>query len=306
MDTQLIAAILAALAVMLVVWAFAGRGQGGIQARLAQAGLPERRTVEEIELEKPLFERTLLPLANRLSGVGRKMTSQKKAGRTERRLLMAGNPGGMRTAEFLGLKVVIAILTPIVIFLLFAVVMRNPNFGVMLILPAAVFGFLGPEFWLTRRIKGRRKAVLLALPDTLDLLTISVRAGLGFDAALAKVVEKSVGPLSEEFQRVLAEVRVGKSRRESLRDLADRTEVPALSSFIAAIIQAEQLGVAISKVLVVQSDQLRIERRQRAEESAAKAPIKMMFPLVGCIFPSLFVVILGPALILIMANMGNM
>jgi len=307
MDTQLIAAVLAAVAVMLVVWAVAGRSQGTIQARLAQAGVQEqRRSIEQIELEKPLFERTLLPLANRLSGVGRKMTSAKKVGRTERRLLMAGNPGGMRTAEFLGLKVVIAILTPIIIFLLFTFVMRNPNFAVLLFLPAAAFGFLGPEFWLTRRIKARRKAILLALPDTLDLLTISVRAGLGFDAALAKVVEKSVGPLSDEFRRVLAEVRVGKSRRESLRDLADRTEVPALSAFIAAIIQAEQLGVAISKVLVVQSDQLRIERRQRAEESAAKAPIKMMFPLVGCIFPSLFVVILGPALILIMANMGNM
>ncbi|MFO1539864.1 MAG: hypothetical protein ACKOTZ_05370 [Chloroflexota bacterium] len=209
MDTQLIAAVFAALAVILVAWAFAGRGQTGIQARLVQTGMPERRTVEEIELEKPLFERTLLPLANRLSGVGKKMTSQKKAGRTERRLLMAGNPGGMRTAEFLGLKVVIAILTPIVVFLLFAVVMRNPNFAVLLFLPAAAFGFLGPEFWLTRRIKGRRKAILLALPDTLDLLTISVRAGLGFDAALLKVVEKSVGPLSDEFQRVVAAGRGG-------------------------------------------------------------------------------------------------
>ena len=136
------------------------------------------------------------------------------------------------------------------------------------------------------------------IPDTLDLLTISVRAGLGFDAALAKVVEKLKGPLSDEFRRALAEVRVGKARREALRDIVPRTEVGPLTNFIGAIIQAEQLGVSISKVLQVQSEQLRIERRQRAEEQAAKAPIKMLFPLVGCIFPSLFIVILGPAIIL--------
>ena len=131
----------------------------------------------------------------------------------------------------------------------------------------------------------------------------SVRAGLGFDAALAKVVEKLKGPLSDEFRRALAEVRVGKARREALRDMIPRTEVTPLTNFVGAIIQAEQLGVSISKVLQVQSEQLRIERRQRAEEMAAKAPIKMLFPLVGCIFPSLFIVILGPAIILIVKNL---
>src|SRR6185437_10570955 len=136
-------------------------------------------------------------------------------------------------------------------------------------------------------------------PDALDLLTISVRAGLGFDAALGKVVEKMKGPLVDEFRRALAEVRV----REALRDIVPRTEVQPLTNFISAIIQAEQLGVSISKVLQVQSEQLRIERRQRAEEQAAKAPIKMLFPLVGCIFPSLFIVILGPAIILIILNL---
>ena len=143
------------------------------------------------------------------------------------------------------------------------------------------------------------------IPDALDLLTISVRAGLGFDAALGKVVEKLHGPLSDEFRRALAEVRVGKERREALRDIVARTEVGPLTNFIGAIIQAEQLGVSISKVLQVQSEQLRIERRQRAEEQAAKAPIKMLFPLVGCIFPSLFIVILGPAIILIVLNLAG-
>ena len=162
-----------------------------------------------------------------------------------------------------------------------------------------------PELWLSRRIKARQKAILLDIPDTLDLLTISVRAGLGFDAALAKVVEKTNGPLTDEFQRALAEMRVGKARQDALRDIVGRTDVPALTNFIGAIIQAETLGVSISKVLQVQSEQLRIERRQRAEELAAKAPIKMLFPLVGCIFPSMFIVILGPAIISIMVNLGG-
>jgi tight adherence protein C len=167
-----------------------------------------------------------------------------------------------------------------------------------------MFGYTIPEFWLGGRVKKRQHAILLQIPDALDLLTISVRAGLGFDAALGKIVEKMEGPLVDEFRRALAEVRVGKARREALRDIVPRTEVPPLTNFLGAIIQAEQLGVSISKVLQVQSEQLRIERRQRAEEQAAKAPIKMLFPLVGCIFPSLFIVILGPAIILIMQNLS--
>ena len=177
--------------------------------------------------------------------------------------------------------------------------------GLLLAVAGGGIGFIAPEIWLSRRIKARRKAILLNIPDALDLLTISVRAGLGFDAALAKVVEKMTGPLIDEFQRALAELRVGKSRKEALRDIVARTQVPALTSFIGAIIQAETLGVSISKVLQVQSEQLRIERRQRAEEMAAKAPIKMLFPLVGCIFPSIFIVILGPAIISIMVNLGG-
>ena len=168
---------------------------------------------------------------------------------------------------------------------------------------ALIVGFFFPDYWLVTRIRARQKAILLAIPDTLDLLTISVKAGLGFDAALGKVIEKTEGPLSDEFRRALAEVRIGKPRRDALKEMVARTNVPALTNFIGAIVQAEQLGVAIANVLEVQSEQLRIERRQRAEEMAAKAPIKMLFPLVGCIFPSLFIVILGPAMILIVNNL---
>ena len=181
----------------------------------------------------------------------------------------------------------------------------GPMAGILLGVLGLGIGFLLPEFWLGGKIKARQKIILKMIPDTLDLLTISVRAGLGFDAALAKVVEKLPGPLTDEFRRALAEVRVGKARRDALRDMIPRTNVAPLSAFIGAIIQAETLGVSISKVLQVQSDQLRIERRQRAEEMAAKAPIKMLFPLVGCIFPSLFIVILGPAMLSIIQVMGS-
>jgi len=306
MGMPLLIALATAGGVLLVFWAIAGRTKGdAVQARLAQLGSMQAKTLEEIELQQPFFDRTIRPMAVRLSGIGRKFTSAKKIGRTERRLAQAGNPGDLRTVDFLGMKVVVAAAVAGVVILLLGVVMGNLSFGIIAALAGGVIGFFAPEFWLTRRIKKRRKAVLLAVPDTLDLLTISVRAGLGFDAALGKVVEKTKGPLADEFRRALAEIRMGKARRDALRDLAGRTDVPALSNFIAAIIQAEQLGVSISKVLQVQSEQLRIERRQRAEEAAAKAPIKMLFPLVGCIFPSMFIVILGPAIILIAMNMGQ-
>ena len=302
----IILAGVAALGVLLVFMALAGSKQmDPVQARLSQLGSMQARTLEEIELQQPLFERTLRPLATRLSGIAQRFASPSKVSRTEKRLSMAGNPGDLRTIDFLGMKLVMAGLFGAGTFVLFAVLMGNPPFGFIGGAAIGGFGFLGPEIWLSRRIKARQKAILLATPDTLDLLTISVRAGLSFDGALAKVVEKTNGPLADEFRRALAEIRVGKIRREALRDITGRTDVPALSNFIGAIVQAEQLGVSISKVLQVQSEQLRIERRQRAEELAAKAPITMLFPLVGCIFPSMFIVILGPAIILIALNMSN-
>ena len=241
----------------------------------------------------------------RLSGVGARLTSRERLGRTETRLAEAGYPYGMRTVDFLGLKVVVAGATAGLLFLIFGVALGSQSTGFILGLGGLLLGFFIPDYWLSWRIRKRQKAVLLAIPDSLDLLTISVKAGLGFDAALGKVVEKTSGPLADEFRRALAEVRIGKPRRDALREMVARVNVPALASFIGAIIQAEQLGVAIARVLEIQSEQLRIERRQRAEELAAKAPIKMLFPLIGCIFPSMFIVILGPALILIAVNLQD-
>lgn len=299
----LIVAVVAAGAVLLIFYGLAGKSPvDPVQARLIQLGSMQARNLEELELQQPFLERTLKPLATRLSGSVARITSASFASRTQHRLALAGNPGDLTVSEWLGMKGIFALLGGG----LLAVLMLLLSSGIVMVLTVGLFGtgmgYIGPEFWLGKRIKARQKAILRMIPDSLDLLTISVRAGLGFDAALAKVVEKVEGPLSEEFRRALAEVRVGKTRRDALRDIVPRTEVGPLTNFIGAIIQAEQLGVSISKVLQVQSEQLRIERRQRAEEMAAKAPIKMLFPLVGCIFPSLFIVILGPAIILIVQN----
>jgi tight adherence protein C len=237
--------------------------------------------------------------------MGGRLGSASSTDVAEKRLAMAGNPGDLRVTDWMGVKILVGIATGAIMFLIFGLLVAGLAAGVFLGMLGFGIGFLLPEFWLGGKIKARQKIILKMIPDTLDLLTISVRAGLGFDAALAKVVEKLPGPLTDEFRRALAEVRVGKARRDALRDMVPRTNVAPLSAFIGAIIQAEQLGVSISKVLQVQSDQLRIERRQRAEEMAAKAPIKMLFPLVGCIFPSLFIVILGPALISIFQVIGS-
>src|SRR6476659_5102193 len=305
MEVGMIVAAVAAVAVLLIAVGIAGsRQEDPLKARLNQLGQMTAKDLQELELQQPFFDRTIKPLAARLSGAVGRITSSSFTERTEKRLAMAGNPGEMKVGDWLGIKAIGAGLGFGVLFIIFGVLGGQIIQGLLLGLVGAGIGYIGPEFWLGRRVRARQKAILIGIPDALDLLTISVRAGLGFDAALGKVVEKLKGPLVDEFRRALAEVRVGKARREALRDIVPRTEVQPLTNFIGAIIQAEQLGVSISKVLQVQSEQLRIERRQRAEEQAAKAPIKMLFPLVGCIFPSLFIVILGPAIILIVQNLA--
>jgi len=309
-----IVAILIGAGVLLLIVGFAGGSSiDPVQARLTQLRSGKAANLEELDLQQPFSERTLRPLVARFSRLGSRLSSASSADVAERRLAQAGNPGDLSSTDWLGVKVLVGIATGAGLFLILGVVLA----GGSLTDPVSLFerlllGFVGfgigyilPEFWLGRQISSRQKVILKAVPDTLDLLTISVRAGLGFDTALAKVVEKLPGPLSDEFRRALAEVRVGKARRDALRDIVPRTNVQPLSNFIGAIIQAEQLGVSISKVLQVQSEQLRIERRQRAEEQAARAPIKMLFPLVGCIFPSLFIVILGPAMIAIIKAMSS-
>jgi tight adherence protein C len=292
-----------ALGILLLFIGLASQGPiDPVQARLTQLGSMQAKNLEELELQAPFLERTMRPFLARLSRTAGRITSASSADSMEKRLALAGNPGDMRIADWLGVKALVAGATGVILFLVGQLAGSDTVLAIIMGVVGVAIGYILPEFWLGRRIKARQKVILKMIPDALDLLTISVRAGLGFDAALAKVVEKLPGPLSDEFRRALAEVRVGKARREALRDMIPRTNVQPLSNFIGAIIQAETLGVSISKVLQIQSEQLRIERRQRAEQLAAQAPIKMLFPLVGCIFPSLFIVILGPAVIQMINN----
>lgn len=285
--------VIGIVVVVVIVVAFmllGGRKGDGIAARLAQ--FAERPlTLEEIELQKPFRDRVLVPLVNALSGRLAKIMPKQTMESQRIKLEMAGNP--MQPGAFLVLQVVSMVISTV----LAIVLLRNTpgTERILYMVGLALVGVVLPQQWLNGRVRSRQKSILKSLPDAIDLLTISVEAGLGFDLAMQRVVEKWDNDLSREFSRVLADTRLGKNRRDALRDLTGRTGVSDLSAFVAAVIQADQLGVSIAKILRVQSDQLRIRRRQRAEELAHMAPIKMLFPLVFLIFPAMFVVILGPA-----------
>ena len=302
--TEIIIAAIAGAAVLLVTFGLAVRPpQDAVQQRLSQLVVTPQ-TLEEMELQQPFFERTLRPMVKRLSTLGRRSGDQGGViARTEARLERAGYPGGLRGADWVGVKLLAGIVLGIVLLLL-GLLVGGITLGFLFGVVGLIFGYVIPEYWLGKKISGRSLEMVLQLPDCLDLLIISVEAGLGFDAALAKVVEKMAGPLVDEFRQALAEVRMGRTRRDALRDVAKRADARPITNFIGAIVQAEQLGVPIARVLQVQSQQLRIERRQRAEEAAAKAPIKMLFPMVGCIFPTIFIVILGPAVITVVKGIG--
>jgi len=303
MPPEIIIAVLAAAAVLLITYGVAARpSEDAVQARLSQL-VVQPKTLEEMELQLPFFDRVLRPTIQRLSRAGKRQEGGAIA-QIDAKLEKAGYPGGLRGADWIGVKLLALIGFAILVFLLGLLLTGEFVVGLLFAFVGAGIGYMAPEFWLGRRMRSRSFEMVLQLPDCLDLLTISVEAGLGFDAALSKVVEKMEGPLVDQFRQALAEVRMGRPRREALRDVAARADAQPVSNFIGAIVQAEQLGVPIAKVLQIQSNQLRIERRQRAEEAAAKAPVKMLFPMVGCIFPTIFIVILGPAIITVMGGPG--
>jgi tight adherence protein C len=270
------------------------RPQVVIEERLSQYGhrVP---TLEELELQQPFNERVLKPLLRRLAGMMSRFAPKTSHQWLRQKLVEAGNPANLGPAEFTGLRVLLAGGLGGLLFVLF--LMSGSSLTNLILFPAVAggIGYLLPGVWLGNRIKRRKSAIIRALPDAIDLLTISVEAGLGFDPALQRVVEKWDNELTREFARMLSEIRMGQSRREALRDLAERTNVDDLNVFVSAVVQADQLGVSITQVLRVQSKQMRMRRRQRAEEQAHKAPVKMIFPMVFLIFPALYIVLLGPA-----------
>lgn len=253
-------------------------------------------TVRERELKVPFYQRVLKPLIGRWSRKLIKILPAEKETELGRRINYAHLQGKITPREFLALKYLAGGLT----FVLGATVGAGlEQGGSTLLLGVLGFtvGWYGPDFYLNAKGRERRQMIERSLPDVLDLLTVSVEAGLGFDGALLKVVEKGKGPLAEEFGLTLQEIRMGKPRAEALRDLSSRTGVHDLATFTGAVILADQLGLSIGNVLRLQAEQMRRKRRQRAEEQAMKAPVKMLLPMVFFIFPAIFVVLLGPAVI---------
>ncbi len=255
-------------------------------------------TLEEIELSQPFSERVVKPMLRSLARTITRFAPKTVMENAARNLEKAGNPYNWTATEFMGLRVLAGILLGLIGFLLTRVAKVPLSRGLFFFILMGLLGFMVPSIWLGQRIKARKKEILKALPDAMDLITVSVEAGLGFDMALARVAEKWDNELAREFARFLGEVRVGRSRHEAMRSMAARIDLPEFTGFVASIIQAEELGAPISKVMRIQSNQMRIRRRQRAEEMARQAPIKMIVVLVLLIFPTIFIILLGPSLII--------
>jgi tight adherence protein C len=278
--------------VSLFVWATGGR-TAGPEARLKQLSAPPQPR----GLDSPFSDRVLVPVLDTFTRMIVQLLPQTFVTRIGRQLVVAGRP--MSTQAFFTTLVVTSTLVP---FAMLSLVLLSNNgrlsfMGALLVLIAVALGIVGPLIWLRRRARARNTVIWRSLADAFDLVTVSVEAGLGLDAALRQVSEKLHGPLAEEIGQMLREVGMGRPRREALEDLAERTDVPEVTTFVNAVIQAEQLGTSLGRVLRAQAMTLRVRRRQRAQEMARKAPVKLVFPLVLCVMPSFFIVTIGPVVV---------
>ena len=274
--------------------------------RLALRGLQEYQlsaNVREQEMLKSVQERVFKPAMEQMARFTGRFTPAGYVAQVRNKLILAGSPAGLDVDRFLALKVFGAVSVLFWAWFAFGFAALGGFYG--LIVTGVMWGlsFFGPDVWAQRKIDARQHDIAVKLPDILDLLVISVEAGLGFEQAIDRTVNAVPGPLAEEFTRMLQETRVGATRAEALRAMDERTNVPELRSFILAMLQADTFGVSIGRMLRAQADEMRVRRRQRAQEAAQKAPVKMLFPLIFCIFPSLFTVILGPAAISIMREL---
>lgn len=281
-----------------------------LETRLAQFR-DQNITLEEIELQQPFSERFLRPALERLGAFLNARIGRDRIVSIQNKLALAGRPGNLTVNGFISVKLVLGLLTGVLAFLLFSFANISLPFisglagTIVLAGIVGIGGYFFPDLWLRQKVQRRQKEIKLALPNALDLLTISVEAGLGFDAALLRVTEKYKNALSEEFTQVLNEVRLGRPRLEALDDMGRRVGVEELHSFIQALIQSEQLGVGIAKVLRIQSEEMRRKRRQRAEELAAQASLKMLFPMLLFIFPTIFIILMGPAVLIVLHSIGG-
>lgn len=261
--------------------------------------------LREAELERPFAERVIGPLGDRFIDLGRKLVRADTATKLQYRLDVAGNPPGWGVSRLIGLKVLGMSVFGFGSF--FYLLALGTGFFKLLILTGllAAFGYVLPNVLLYNAGEKRSKLMRNALPDALDLLTVSVEAGLGFDAAVSRVAQNTTGPLSQEFARLLQEMQLGVGRSDCMRAMAERSSIQDLKSFCMAMVQAESLGIPIGRVLRIQSSEMRIKRRQRAEEKAQQVPVKIMIPLMLFILPCLFLIVLGPAVLSMMELFSN-
>lgn len=257
------------------------------------------------ELDSSFTDRVLFPLLARTQSMGRRLTPEDASERIREKLEKAGNPFGWTVERVIAGKVV-GFGAALVIGLILALIMGLGFLPTLaLVVGASLAGYLAPNLYLYQATFNRSEELARALPDAIDLLTISVESGLGFDAACAQVARNTEGPLSEEFARMLQEMQIGRGRSEALRSMADRSDLADLRSFVSAMVQADAFGIPVGQVLRVQSSEIRIKRRQWAEEMAQKVPVKILVPLIFCILPCLFIAVLGPAGISIMDNFAG-
>ena len=299
--TPLIIAELVALAVGLMWISLAAtREEQQSTARIQQA-ISVNMLAPALELQASFTQRVLLPLLKRLLYRLGTLSPAKNLNKLQRELIVAGSPYGLSPLDFVGLRILIAGLGIVALSLLLLSASASLARSLLAAVAGATFFAELPPFWLHRRMKQRRKEVTLALPDALDMLTVCVDAGLGLESAFMRIGQKWDHSLAQEFRRSVMEMGIGISWREALRNLVYRTDVPELSSLVAVLLQADQLGFSIADTLHTQAEQLRIHRRQRAQEAARSAPFKMLFPMVFFIMPATFAVIIGPAIPAILA-----
>lgn len=301
-----IALIFVALVVLIAALALSPRGDIGVNRSMAvlEALTAAPKEMKE-ELDAPFSERVLVPLLARAQGLGRRLTPADANERIHQKLELAGNPRGW-TADRVSSGKVLGFFGALAVSLLLALAMGLtflPTLG--LVVAASVAGYMAPNMYLYQQAYNRAALMQKALPDAIDLLTISVESGLGFDAAVAQVARNTEGPLADEFARMLQEMQIGRGRGEALRSLADRTNMPDMRGFVSAMVQADAFGIPVGQVLRVQSSEIRVKRRQWAEEQAQKVPVKILVPLIFCILPTLFIAVLGPAGISIMDNFSG-
>ena len=304
-DLQIAAAMVGG-SLALIIWTIASQAHEKSVVRDSLRALDdyEVENIRDQELLNPLAERALLPVLGALTSLGRRLTPVGYVDGVRHKFVLSGRPSSQVIDRFLAIRVITVVLIPFAIaFFQFwnpLGLTGNTQLGATAL--SAMVLAMGPDARLNRAVEERQKDILRGLPDIIDLLVISVEAGLGFEQALQRVIESVEGPLPDEFSRMLGEVRAGSTRAEAMRAMDARIEVPEVRSFVLAILQADAFGVSIGRVLRGQAEEMRIKRRQIAEEKAQKAPVKMLIPMVFCIFPALFTIVLGPTVIRIANN----